>query len=113
MRYRTVGDWYWDNKGDLYIDVADTTCWRSNLCIAIHELVEAKMCVLDKVSQDQVDKWDKEHYRSKEPGDMLFCPYRKQHKWATVVEVLVATLLLLDWPQHEKNCEFAWKRTKR
>lgn len=112
MRYRTVGDWQWDDLGNLTITIADTTNWKSNFCVAIHELVEAMLCRQSRITQDEVDAFDFDNQQEDEPGDLTACPYYSQHQWATTIERFVATCLLLDWRSHEKNCEFAWSRTK-
>ena len=113
MRYRTVGDWVFGDRGELLIQVADTTDWKSNFCVAIHELVEAMLCRRAGIAQLAVDMFDKAYTGTGEPGDEPDAPYHTQHQWATAIEQVVALSLNLSWRKHESNVEFAYKRIKQ
>ena len=110
QRYPTCGDWFWRN-GVLLIRVSKLDDWRYELLIAVHEIVEAYLCVKANISQADVDKFDiaYEHKRERaitfivhgEPGDCSDSPYRLQHCAATGIERLLAALLLVDWSEYE------------
>lgn len=100
MRYDTLGDWYYE-RDTLVIDVADR-CPDGHLSpdqqflIALHELVEAWLCDAKGITQATVDHWDfgEDEGRlvsfAEEPGDAPGCPYRKEHRFAMLIEHLMA-----------------------
>lgn len=108
-RYSTVGDWYFDDKGDLTIKVSQLSDWRRECLVAVHELVEVLICKHDGVSQESVDSFDKnfEAHRhpdnEDEPGDEPTAPYVKQHCIATGIERLLAANLGVNWKEYEQE----------
>jgi len=95
------GDWFFNHDGDLVIrvigeDLAD----HAAFLFALHELAEAKLCQARGISQEKVDWFDTQaqSYLSpgKEPGDQPFCPYRKEHRQAMLLEHLMASFLGLS-----------------
>ena len=94
MRYDTLGDWYYEDHGDLIIDVAENAPHPE--LIALHELVEAWLCDSRGITQAQVDEWDfgidegRQVSFSEEPGDNINAPYRKEHRFAMLIEHLMA-----------------------
>ena len=101
QRYDTVGDWFWDAEGNLRIKVvgADPVDEDSAFLIALHELVEAKLCFNAGVTQGAVDAFDMSQSATDgEPGDSPEAPYRTQHRQAMLLEHLMANFLgLLDY----------------
>lgn len=91
MRYETVGDWYHDDDG-LVIKVrcADPFFQDDAFLIALHELVEAKLCWNRNISQTEVDDFDTRFEGEDEPGDQPAAPYGKEHRFAMLVEHLMA-----------------------
>lgn len=109
-RYTTVGDWFFDDKGDLTIRVSKLSDWRREILIAIHELIEVVLCKYDGVTQEQVDKFDMEDFSyedhpDEEPGDSPDAPYKRQHCLATAVERMMAAELHVDWKTYEAELE--------
>lgn len=108
-RYTTVGDWYYDEDGTLRIKISKLSEEKREWLIAIHELIEVLTCKLDGVTQDQVDKFDKEFEDNRpegnedEPGDDPFAPYRDQHCLATGVERLLAAKWNVGWKEYEQE----------
>jgi len=100
QRYRTVGDWFYEGS-KLVIHVSDTGDWRSDLLVAIHELVEAVLCK-DKVPQQVVDTFDMMHPELGEPGDSLMAPYMHEHCFSMAVERMVCAALRYPWATHEE-----------
>lgn len=109
QRYDTLGDWWFDPDGTLQIRVSNdqplpgegTMDEKEQFCIALHELVEVKLCEAQGVTQAQVDEFDFAHQEQcnendLEPGDLPDAPYRKQHRFAMLIEHLMARELGLD-----------------
>lgn len=104
QRYDTVGDWYFDRSDNtLVIKVSDTKDIRMNFLIAIHEMVEAVLCKWEGVTQKQVDKWDKSHLDSDDPGSIAGCPYWNQHFIATIVESTLCLIIGISWNYYEET----------
>ena len=104
QRYETLGDWFYDDTGTLLIK-ATAEDEDGAFLIALHELVEAWLCRKAGVSQQQVDEFDNDwtgvhpEYpleSDEEPGDDSGAPYRKQHRFAMIIEHLMARELGID-----------------
>ena len=108
-RYPTVGDWYFNDNGDLTIKVSQLSDWRRECLVAVHELVEVLICKQDGVSQESVDKFDKDFEAHRhpdnedEPGDEPTAPYVKEHCIATGIERLLAANLGVNWKEYEQE----------
>jgi len=93
MRYETAGDWRWENDV-LVIDVVHDNMPSEDhqFLIALHELVEAFLCLKRGISQAQVDQFDMnwEGGTEEEPGDDPRAPYGKEHRFAMLIEHLIA-----------------------
>ena len=103
QRYPTTGDWEFnDTPGEVRIDihVSDTNSWRRAALLAVHELIESLLCRHAGITQAAVDAFDRAHLDADEPGDLPDCPYRDQHRFATVVEKLLAAELGVDWREY-------------
>jgi hypothetical protein len=109
QRYETPGDWYFDADGDLQIRVSQLGDWKAEACMAVHELVEVLLCKSRDISQEQVDEFDAEFERQRqeglvgpdrEAGDDAAAPYKREHRFATSIESLVADALALDWDDY-------------
>ncbi len=107
QRYPTVGDWQ-HLPGGLHVSVSDTGDRTSNFLVAIHEIVEAFLCDVNGVSEQDVDEFDMLFEKNREdgclnePGDSPKAPYHVQHKVADLVERMVALQAGVNW---EKHCE--------
>lgn len=112
MRYRTVGDWFFDGT-DLIIKVADTKNWRYNLLVAIHELIEVFLCTDKGITSKQVDRFDFSHENDEDPGSHPKAPYQAQHLIAMGVEMMLAAVLGVKWRVYEAAIEKAWSKTPR
>ena len=99
QRYNTCGDWQFDDKTNtLFVDVSETNVEAYNFLIAIHELIEAYLCIRDGISQELVDKFDQGVGASlDEPGNDIRAPYHKQHGIASGVERMLAGHMGVDW----------------
>jgi hypothetical protein len=92
MRYATWGDWFQD--GDcVKIQVMDDLDPDIQFLVALHELVEVKLCVMRGISQQQVDDFDMNFQGLDEPGDHPDAPYRKEHRQAMLIEHMMASFM--------------------
>lgn len=93
MRYDTVGDWFFNEDGDLVIRSIHEITDDNGFLIALHELVEARLCLKAGIRQVDVDQFDMKFEGDSEPGDHPQAPYRAQHRKAMIVEHLMANFL--------------------
>jgi hypothetical protein len=111
MRYPTVGDWWFDDRGTLQIRVAKMSDWRYEALIAGHEQDEALLCYHAGITDKQVDAFDKAYEAARKPGDLSEpgdspeAPYHDPHKNATVIEVQRAAMLGVDWAAYSAEVE--------
>jgi hypothetical protein len=116
----------------LLISVSKLSDAKRETLIALHELVEVKLCETDGITQQEVDDFDInfEEGREKriaeagrattepgtttgeealiaieEPGDQPDAPYREQHCFATGIERLLAARLGVCWKEYEAELE--------
>lgn len=71
QRYATCGDWYYEGEGadkSLEIRVSQLPDSRYEFLVALHELVEVKLCEWSGVSQQAVDAFDMEYEKNRAPG---------------------------------------------
>ena len=95
QRYQTTGDWFLDLIGNLHIRVTESADPHETFLTTLHEIVEAYLCFSRGISDRDVDDFDFHHadqaFRDgREPGDMEGAPYRREHRFACLIEHLVA-----------------------
>lgn len=96
QRYDTLGDWFWDDAGNLVIRVtgADPFDQDEAFLIALHELIEVKLCAKHGITQGEVDAFDLEYDGERdEPGDDPAAPYQREHRCAMMIEHTMAMML--------------------
>jgi hypothetical protein len=101
MRYRTVGDWFWESPGCLIIQVADTGNWIYNLLVAVHELIEVILCEVAGISEKRVSAFDLAHQDDDDPGTHPKAPYHEQHITAMGIEMILAARAGVKWRIYE------------
>lgn len=107
QRYPTCGDYWLDENGDLQIRVSLMGNVRSLLAVAIHELFESSGVIANQISMEAIDRFDMEFEKSRkpddltEPGDTPEAPYGHLHRLSTIVEMLYADAVELNWEEHE------------
>lgn len=112
QRYETIGDWLFEENGDLQIRVSEMGLGNEKYeaLVAVHELIEALLCKDQGVSGQEVDEFDKQfeldresgkHSLEEEPGDDPAAPYQSEHFFATTVERLMAQAMGVDWKIYE------------
>ena len=98
MRYSTVGDFPSYDR----IEVADMGNKNYEFAIAIHELVESRLCEEHGITTDQIDLFDMGWKGDGEPGDDPSAPYHKEHVAATEVEIAVCKALGIDFGVYDR-----------
>jgi hypothetical protein len=109
QRFKECGDWFYDADDDtLTIFINKMPDWKSEIAVAIHEFIEAVMCLDKGIDQTDVDYFDKNFYKTHndgQAGDDDGAPYFKQHESATKIEKEVCAQLQLSWDAHSRNCD--------
>lgn len=95
QRYNTLGDWWWDQE-NLHIRVSDNMTEDAQFLCALHELVEVWLCKSRGISQAVVDEFDFQWKSDGEPGDSPNAPYRREHRFAMLVEHLMAQQMCIE-----------------
>lgn len=113
--YETVGDWYWDEFGNLEIKVSEMGDWRYEFLVALHEMVEVMLCRQHDIGQEAITDFDIkfESLRDsfpkiigqQEPGDMVSAPYHEEHVIATGIERRIAVELAVNWKKYNDTVE--------
>lgn len=108
QRYETVGDWWFDEAGNLEIRVSNMGNWKYEALVAFHELAEVLLCKDRGITTEMVDAFDKAFEARRagntdEPGDDPACPCRKEHFFATTVERALSAELGVDWAEYDNK----------
>lgn len=108
--YATVGNWgFRPRSGNLEISVSEMGDEDFEFLVGLHELVESWLCRKAGVTDEEVTAFDKafeanrETGNTDEPGNEPNAPYRQMHKTATLVEMIVADAMGVDWSIYEKK----------
>jgi hypothetical protein len=110
----TCGDWWFDKDGTLEVRVSKMGDIRYEFLVARHEIDEAFLCWQRGISEDSVTAFDVmfelereqgEHSQEDEPGDDIRAPYRKEHRFATQSEKVMARQLKVPWKEYSKAVE--------
>tara|TARA_B100001989_G_C24512431_1_gene451193 strand:- start:378 stop:776 length:399 start_codon:yes stop_codon:yes gene_type:complete len=111
QRYDTVGDYQTDECGKQVISVSDLNNDNFEFLIALHELIESKLCKERGITDSQIDKFDIDYESNREdgdqesePGDQPDAPYHKEHVFASRIEKMMADELGVDWEKYSKAC---------
>lgn len=113
-RYDTVGDWLFDENGDLDIYVSQMPEPYVQL-VFIHEQFEALACRAAGIAEEDCAAFDIAYEECRrlglpapcgcsmheEPGLDLHAPYSKQHYAATQAEWAYAMVLGVDWETYD------------
>jgi hypothetical protein len=107
MRYPTCGDYWYDQYGTLQIRVADIGDEFYEKMIIIHELIEEAITKKNGITEQQIMDFDLrfEADRKKgnldEPGFDKNCIYRKEHTFATSVEIGMCAMANVDFVEYD------------
>jgi hypothetical protein len=109
QRYETVGDWIPGKPAQ--IRVSKMKDHRYVFLVALHEMIEYELCKKNGISDREVVAFDVNfeserrrnmHAIDAEPGSDPRAPYRNEHEFATMVEMMVAQKLGVKWSDYEK-----------
>lgn len=110
QRYPTVGDWIEDGRGHLrHVRVSEMGNEDYHFLVALHEMIEAWLCLKRGVSQESVDAFDQTFEAARpegddrEPGHEPDAPYHREHVFAEKIERMVAEELGVDWDAYDKT----------
>lgn len=110
QRYETVGDWIPGKPAQ--IRVSKMKDQRYVFLVALHEMIEFELCKMHGITDREVVAFDVNfeaerrmnlHPIDAEPGDHPKAPYRDEHEFATMVEMMVAQKLGVSWSDYEKT----------
>lgn len=113
QRYETCGDWHYNkDTQEINVVVSEMGDWRKEFLLAMHELVEAGLCMYAGITNETVDAFDMKYEANRdlkdlisEPGDDPKAPYRQQHFYATTLERSLSVQLDIEWEQYEKDIQ--------
>lgn len=111
QRYPTVGDYWKDDDGRVEVRISELGDERHELAVAVHELAEYFLCRHRGIAEPVITEFDILYEASRpagdlsEPGDSPLAPYRAEHKFATIIEMLLVHELGLVWSEYEATIE--------
>lgn len=106
----TGADWWFDEKGDLQIRIAQMSSREREMSLAVHEIVECILAKFHGVKAEDVDAFDEAVEKTPEgaanhgidAGDLPGCPYSREHMAATACERVVAMELGIgSWREYD------------
>jgi hypothetical protein len=109
QRYETVGDWIPGKPAQ--IRVSRMKDQRYVFLVALHEMIEYELCRKNGITDREVVAFDVNfeaerkrnlHPRDAEPGADPRAPYRNEHEFASMIEMMVAQKLGVKWSAYEK-----------
>lgn len=110
QRYETVGDWIPGKPA--HIRVSKMKDQRYVFLVALHEMIEYELCKMHGITDREVVAFDVNfeaerrmnlHPIDAEPGNHPKAPYRNEHEFATMIEMMVAQKLGVSWSDYEKT----------
>lgn len=101
-RYETLGDYWRAADGAVYIRVTEHPDWRYPFLIALHEMIEEAVTYHRGIAEKDIMAFDVVHPELDDPGMHPDAPYRKEHEFATAIEMLAAQQLGVCWAEYEK-----------
>ncbi len=90
--------------------------------VALHEMIEYELCKMHGITDREVVAFDVNfeaerrmnlHPLDAEPGDHPKAPYRNEHEFATMIEMMVAQKLGVSWSDYEKTILSLGPRPKK
>ena len=110
QRYETVGDWIPGSPAE--IRVSKMKDQRYVFLVALHEMIEFELCKKNGITDREVVAFDVNfeaerrnnlHPIDAEPGNDPRAPYRNEHDFATMIEMMVAQKLGVSWSDYERT----------
>lgn len=106
--YETAGNFFKDALGETHVLVSEMGNENFEFLVALHELVEQKLCEVSGITDEAITAFDVEFEKNRkpgdtsEPGDDPRAPYRAEHCFATGIERLMCAALGVKWDDYEK-----------
>ena len=110
QRYETVGDWIPGRPAQ--VRVSKMKDQRYVFLVALHEMIEYELCKMHGITDREVVAFDVNfeaerrmnlHPLDAEPGDHPKAPYRTEHQFATMIEMMMAQKLGVSWSDYERT----------
>lgn len=108
----TAGDYFEYSPGHWAVLVSDLGNWKLSMILALHELVEMILTQNRGITERIVTAWDKHVTKvdpDAEPGEVLGCPYRLEHRFAEKIERMVAREMGVKWRDYLKALDDLWQ----
>ena len=105
-----MGDWIPGKPAQ--IRVSKMKDQRYVFLVALHEMIEYELCKMHGITDREVVAFDVNfeaerrlnlHPIDAEPGNHPKAPYRSEHEFATMIEMMVAQKLGVSWSDYEKT----------
>lgn len=118
QKYETVGDYSRDAEGACTILVSEMPNKDYEFLVGLHEFVEAYLVAKNGVSDESITAFDIEFEKNRpegnldEPGDSRAAPYFKEHRIATSIERVAASLIGDNWSDYEKTVNSLYQHAK-
>lgn len=109
MRYPTCGDYWYDEQGTLQVRVADMGNDFYEKMVVIHELIEEALTKQNGITEQQIMDFDLDFESNRkegnldEPGFAENCIYKKEHTFATSVELGMCAIVGEDFMLYDKT----------
>ncbi len=88
QRYDTLGDYYYKN-GAWQITVSKKGSKDEQFAVMIHELIELYLTQKRGIAEKEIMAFDKKHPRHSDPGFHPLAPYKKEHTFANMIELMI------------------------
>ena len=104
--FSTAGNWGVGEDGSILVTLTETSDWRYQAIVLMHEMTEIFWCKNNAVTGEACDAfdaiWEKElnsgiHRPEEEAGFDKRCPYRGGHVWGARIEHLFCWILGVKW----------------
>lgn len=102
QRYDTVGDFWIDENLTLQIRMSDMKNTSYNCLVAIHEFVEWMLTDIRGLAEQDIMAFDKKNPDSDDPGFLFDAPYKREHTFATSIEMMICAFAGIDWKEYDQ-----------
>ena len=110
QNYDTAGD-YKNIDNNWFIYVSEMPKWEYEMLIAVHELIEAILTHKRGIKWGDIDYFDMITAKgNRDPGTNKKAPYYREHRFATIIEKMLAKQLKVNWEEYNKSFDnLKWK----
>lgn len=105
QRYDTVGDYWTDEDGTIQVRVSELGNPVYEQAVVLHELMEYFLCLKAGIKEEDIMAFDVSVLNlTHEPGDLPDAPYRREHCFATSVEMMFIAAAGENWDDYDIEC---------